>query len=215
MTRFRFSIASLLGLVVFIAIAVAALRAAAGGWDSALFSTVVAMLLISVLLAVHRRDQRRAFWVGFALFGWVYLAASMVTQIEARLVTTKALSYLDSTRLMTRPAGAAYFDYDGDGWLDLRVANTNALYLNAGNGTFQDVTLNSGVIANSGQPSGNGKPWSSPFMTWKFLTGPTGTSENFIRIGHSLTALVLAFLGGHLSRYLYVRNGHVRPQEED
>src|SRR5262249_50201937 len=41
--------------------------------------------------------------------------------------------------------------------------------------------------------------------TGKLLAGPGGTTENFLRIGHSLFTLVLAFVGGHLSRYLYGR----------
>jgi WD40 repeat protein len=39
--------------------------------------------------------------------------------------------------------------------------------------------------------------------TGKLLAGPNGTTENFLRIGHSLLALVLAFVGGHVSRHLY------------
>ena len=53
-------------------------------------------LLISILLAVHRTESRRAFWLGFALFGWCYLALSLVPSIESRFLTTKALAYLDS-----------------------------------------------------------------------------------------------------------------------
>ncbi len=51
-------------------------------------------------------------------------------------------------------AGAAFGDYDGDGWIDLAVANrcgTNAsavrnkLFRNRGDGTFEDVTSAAGV----------------------------------------------------------------------
>ena len=41
-------------------------------------------------------EARRAFWIGFALFGWSYLGLSLVPSIESRLMTTKALAYLDS-----------------------------------------------------------------------------------------------------------------------
>ena len=34
--------------------------------------------------------------MGFALFGWAYLGLSLVPSIESRLITTKALAYLDS-----------------------------------------------------------------------------------------------------------------------
>lgn len=44
--------------------------------------------------------------------------------------------------------GVVAGDYDGDGWVDLYVANDktpNVLYHNARNGTFEDVTLTAGV----------------------------------------------------------------------
>ena len=37
---------------------------------------------------------------------------------------------------------------------------------------------------------------------FKLLSGSGGTSENFMRIGHTLLALLIAFLGGRLSRAL-------------
>jgi hypothetical protein len=44
--------------------------------------------------------------------------------------------------------GVAMFDFDGDGWMDLFVANDtqpNRLYRNRGNGTFVDVAVSAGV----------------------------------------------------------------------
>jgi hypothetical protein len=102
MSRPRFSIAGLLALVFFVAVAVAAIRAATELWDSVLYTALGALLLTSVLLALHRAEQKRAFWLGFAVFGWAYLAASMVPQVEARLLTSSALAYVDS-KVATRP----------------------------------------------------------------------------------------------------------------
>ena len=95
MRRFRFSIASLLGVVLFISVALAALRASTDAWDGCLLGLISLCLLTAVLLAVHRKDRRRASWLGFALFGWTYLIASLIPPIEARLPTTKGLAYLD------------------------------------------------------------------------------------------------------------------------
>ena len=77
---------------------------------------------------------------------------------------------------------------------DLFVANNSqpiALYVNKGNGTFEDVT----------SAAGSNTAW---FVN--SLAGSSGTTENFVRIGHSLLALIAAFLGGLLSRQLYARN---------
>src|SRR5271157_2029993 len=96
MRRFRFSIASLLVVVLYVAVGFAALKESSDLWESGVFTLTLAALLISILLAVHRSGSRRAFWIGFALFGWTYLGLSTVRSIESRLITTKALTYLDS-----------------------------------------------------------------------------------------------------------------------
>ena len=81
MSRIRFSIASLLVAVLFVAVGFAALRESSELWDSGVFTLVLTVLLTSILLAIHRTESRRAFWTGFALFGWTYLALSLVPSI--------------------------------------------------------------------------------------------------------------------------------------
>ncbi len=59
--------------------------------------------------------------------------------------TTKAAGVYDTT---SKGLGVAMLDYDGDGWLDVFVANDtepNRLYRNRRNGTFEDVGVASGV----------------------------------------------------------------------
>jgi hypothetical protein len=185
MQRFRFHIGTLIVLVLVLGVGFAALRESNGIWDSGVFTLVLAILLTSVLLAIHRTEERRAFWLGFALFGAAYLGLSLVPPIESRLITTRALGHIASKMPRSMPAGFAYFDYDNDGDMDLYFVNQaqpKVLYVNRGNGTFEDVT--------------SGKP----------LRGSTGTAENFVRIGHSLLALIAAIVGGRLSGHLYARN---------
>src|SRR5271165_3322942 len=92
MRRFRFH----LGTLVILGVGFAALRESDETWDSSIFSLTLGMLSVSILLAVHRTETRRAFWLGFALFGSAYLGFSLVPSIESRLITIKALAYLDS-----------------------------------------------------------------------------------------------------------------------
>ena len=85
----RFRIASMLSAILFVAVGFAALREANDQWDSVLFSLTLLLLLNAVLLAVHRTEGRRAFWIGFALFGWGYLSLSLISSTESRLITTR------------------------------------------------------------------------------------------------------------------------------
>src|SRR5690349_13588451 len=62
--------------------------------------------------------------------------------------------------LETTGCGAAFFDFDNDGWLDIFLVNgtrfesnfasgetpTNRLYKNNRDGTFSDVTVKSGLV---------------------------------------------------------------------
>jgi hypothetical protein len=201
MRRFRFHIGTFVILVLLLAVGLASLRESNDLWASGLFTLAVGVLMISILLAVHRTESRRAFWLGFALFGWIYLGLSLVPSIESRLITTKALIILNSKAPRSIGSGLAYFDFDNDGAMDLYVVNNlqpNALFLNARDGDWiADVTA----------------AGSNPTRFTNILAGlsPTrfGTTENFARIGHSCLALIAALLGGQLSRYLHMKN----PQE--
>ena len=96
MRRIRFNIASLLVVILVLGVGFAALRESSELWESGLFTLTLGVLLISILLCIHRVGKRRAFWLGFAFFGWIYLALTVVPSMESRLITTKALGYLDS-----------------------------------------------------------------------------------------------------------------------
>jgi hypothetical protein len=71
--RPRFTLASLLGLVALIALGFAGLFSATTFWTSAAATLTLALLLGAVLGIVLLHGVERAFWLGFALFGGVYL----------------------------------------------------------------------------------------------------------------------------------------------
>jgi hypothetical protein len=182
MKHIRFTIASLLVVVFFVAVGFAGLREANESWDSGLFSLTIAVLLLSIVLAIHRAEKRRAFWLGFALFGTAYLALTLVRSVEPRLITTKTLAYLES-KVPGRSVTSIVVS-------SLRIRGTAS-------GAFGNDIQNLKLAADGNQVVGL---WDA--TTSKLLGGWSGTSENFIRIGHSLFVLLVGWIGGQLSRHL-------------
>jgi hypothetical protein len=193
MRRFRFHLGTLVILVLLLGVGFAALRESNEIWERSIFSITLAVLLISILLTIHRAGKRQAFWLGFAVFGSAYLGLSLVPSIESRLITTKGLACFDSEMAPSIPG--ALVDVDYFYWrMDSFVANNSQpvpLYVDKGNGTFEDETL----------ATGSNTAW---FLN--SFVGSRGTREHFVRIGHSLLALIAAFLGGLISRHLYAKN---------
>jgi hypothetical protein len=194
MRTFRFTIAGLLGVITVLGIGLAALREASEFWDSGLFTLTLGVLLVSVLLAIHRREDRRAFWGGFALFGWGYMALSLVPSIEPRLVTTKALAYLDAQV----PGRALGFT--------IRLSE-----LGPGTSTkhVQGLAFSpDGSRIATANRGGRVGLWDA--ATGRLLGTVAGTDENFVRIGHSLFALLAGGAGGLVSRRLWRSPGSAR-----
>ena len=175
MRRIRFTIASLLVVVSFVAVGFVALREASEIWDSGVFTLTIGVLLVSILLAVHRIESRRAFCIGFALFGWTYLGLSLITTIESRLITTRALTFLDS-KVPGRFPAVYTIQFAGSA---------------SGSPSNQVQSIAFTAVGNQRDVN-----------TGRLLGGWSGSTENFIRIGHSLLALLAGWLGGQLSRRL-------------
>jgi hypothetical protein len=187
MSRIRFSIASLLVVVLVLGVGFAALRESNEIWDCGLFTVTLCVLLVSILLAVHRREATRAFWIGFALFGTTYLVLSLIPSIESRLATTKALTYLDSkVPGRTQTFFKVQFTSTGSGAPGNQVQAV--AFSPQGN---QIATSSLGTV----------RLWDA--TTGRLLGGWAGTTENFVRIGHSLLALIAGWLGGLLSRRIW------------
>lgn len=70
MKKLRFSLAALMVAVAVIATFLAAVRSPSKAYASGLLAFTVCVLLCSTLAALLRRQS---FWIGFALFGSVYL----------------------------------------------------------------------------------------------------------------------------------------------
>jgi hypothetical protein len=73
MRRPNVTILGAMTLVLASSLGLAALRFATATTSGAVFLASVAILAFGILAAIYRRGARRAFWVGFSLFGWGYL----------------------------------------------------------------------------------------------------------------------------------------------
>jgi hypothetical protein len=188
MPKLRFNIAGLLVVILVLGVGFAALRESSDLWESGLFTAMIGILLVSVLLAIYRKGLTRAFWLGFALFGWSYLVLAVVPAINARLITTKVLAYLDSVMELrgTSAVGVLY----SDAWSQNRQVQSAVF----------------GWRSQQRVANGQGQEWIVDASPGQLVVAFRGSSANFIRIGHSLLALLIAWLGGLLARGLFQRS---------
>jgi hypothetical protein len=192
MRRFSFHLGTLVILVLTVAIGLAALRESDELWESSLFSITLGVLLISILLAIHRTAKQRAYWLGFALFGSAYLALSLIPSIESRLITTKALAYLDS---QGPDRSIAYLLRVWDTWWSKPTQNNQSIPSTSIAFSLQGNRANSGYrfVAGDGMfPRG-------------FTGAASGSTMNVIRIVHSILKMMAAIMGGLVSRHLYAK----------
>src|SRR3954462_13313050 len=73
MTRLRFTLAQLMAIMVYLGFSFAALRNADPFWASATYTLAIMMIAAALLGGFIRKGRARTAWIGFAVFGWVYL----------------------------------------------------------------------------------------------------------------------------------------------
>jgi len=114
----------------------------------------------------RKTSGKHIFFLGFFLLGSVQTRDAGADPVQFLDVTAEAgLDFVyvnggigEKYMPESMGSGAAFFDYDGDGFLDLYIVNgaplpgcqieerpVNVLYRNEGDGTFADVTLETGV----------------------------------------------------------------------
>jgi hypothetical protein len=196
MRRPRFTIGSLLAFVLLSAVAIGALRESTELWDSGVFSFTLVLLSLSVLLTVHRREGARAFWLGFALCGWVYLAASLVPAVGERLITTAGLVYLDSKLPGRDLAGIEILTVNSS------PTESGTVHISRPN-NVPSVAFSADVRALAVSGPGSIRLWDT--VTRRLLVGSRRSTGNFLQIGHAILALVAAFIGAHVSKLLHAQ----------
>ncbi len=108
---FRFNLRSLLLLFVFLALGLTALKLATSGWTAATVTISTGVLFFALLGWIHGRESRRAFWSGFAVCGWGYLALVYIWGgfFHAPSIQTASTASLDFLFRCFNPACEQFF----------------------------------------------------------------------------------------------------------
>lgn len=223
MPRFQFSLRALLGATAFVAVACSTLLYASATIASVVFTLTVVVLLAAVAAALFRRGAARAFWVGFAIFGWAYLLLAQWPaphigmgipaggpgdfQESQGLATTQLMSFTYHALLPLvrtpppQPYGPVYWS-SGPVYGAPRGSSGPAPPVAvAPDGTIAPVPPL--PAAGAGDPFGPAT-WAPVTPAPVTFTSSYPSYYAFMRVGHSLWAWLFALFGGLLARHCYV-----------
>jgi hypothetical protein len=182
---FRFSLKNLLIATGVVALACVALRSASENWAGALLGVMIALLAAAILLAIYRRGADRAFWIGFAVCGWLY-------------VLTLIYGWdIDPQRRFNHPL-APY---------NLATSQaTTALYKRLPAGVFARYENVPVFGFGGGMPITPGMPGAASFpaaATGYQRVKVQPSLDEFINTAHPFWTLLLSAFGGWFARWLY------------
>jgi len=186
----RFSLLTLLGVVLVAAIGSAALANPTDTWRQVVVTGTVGILFVAILLAVGKRPVSR-FALGFAATGWLYLVLTFsgVLGVREHLLTERSAVWLHG-KIHDDPAA---------------VAQSNLVqYRLPGPGS---------VVV----PQRVGSAWPAPIYAPAALAGYATSpmlpnSHNFAVVGRSLWTLILATIGGLFASWVGRRRDMHWPQ---
>ena len=191
--RPRFTIAALVALVALCGVGFAALRNANDVWASFLFTLTLFVLGVASLGGVFRRGPSQAFLVGFASFGIAYLCLWGSDSIRPHLATTKLLEL----------AGHKMSHSE-------QLYSLTKLLERAGHKMSRSEQLYSLLV--EGKESGL-KDFDSDGQVDVFVANGTTLTKmsDFLRVGHSLFALIAALTGGLAARWFHATRTEASP----
>jgi hypothetical protein len=194
----RFSIRSLIVLIVVFAVGLAALRNANELWAGMLLLVALAAVGVAVMGAVILRGKERDWWAGFAFFGGGYLALAigpwLSDTFQPQLGTTHLLEYVHA-RVVS--SSIATFDVS-------RADPSSVLF----RVVTSDGAVTSRTVANSVYNSTSGEDLLAsvaPANRWRSALPGAANRDQFLRVGHSLFALLAGLVGGTVGLWFHVR----------
>jgi len=164
--RWSFGLRQLFLWTAAIALGLVALRSASMTWVAGMLGLGLAIFAASILLAVYRRGVQRAYWIGFATFGWLYLLFLMSSWTLGRTASND--SPLRSQNLFTQQLSKACYHWLYEKAFDQYYAapNMNSSMGNMGGGAG---------YGSAGMMPDQGMPMRDPTMS----PGPTPVAVSF------------------------------------
>jgi hypothetical protein len=209
---FQFRFRTLFVVVAFVALAITALMNATPAWSFDLYCAAIALITLAIPLACYRSGEKRAFWAGFALCGWVYLLVigniddrprndwsntSAAGRGPSANIPTSRLTHWIYRRAYGDPAGieTAAINVNTGQVAQRRQEYYELAYL----AQARLLTAANDPSATTGQSSANAGTSRTIPAWWDFLN-----------VGHALWTIVLACVGGLIVRGIYI----LRPEEK-
>jgi len=114
----RISVAGMMILLLGLGLALASFRFPSEAAAAAVVLATQATLALAILAVVYRAGERRAFWLGFALFGWAYMALTWESWLgrgedRPEMLTSIALDHLASGLHHTGDPQTALWPFSG------------------------------------------------------------------------------------------------------
>jgi hypothetical protein len=105
MTRFRFTIAGFFLVLTLVALGLAATVSQSDLAGSAAYTLFLALLCLALAGAILQTLPARAFWLGFALFGWTYWIVEFESELPTSQQTAFTRFFVGGTSTPTQSAG--------------------------------------------------------------------------------------------------------------
>jgi hypothetical protein len=185
-SRVNFSLMTLLGVLSLVALFCAALRFATGFWASVANSVTFLILGATAVWWLTSPSSDQTFWRGFQIAGWLYVLlafSSGFNHAKLALLTVKGLSQMQFYMPFTS-VDSVSIEWHGS-WFPGSVLERRN----------QEYRIHY---------SGYGPEWDEWVDTTRIRV--SGLNE-FVEIGNAFFTLILAVLGGVLSKWLAWRDG--------
>jgi hypothetical protein len=182
----RFTILGLMGLVLGIAVAIAALRNADDDWAGGLMLATALLIGVLTLGAVYHSGRRRAGRVGFVVFSGGYFALAFLGLSDANLAKLPTTWLLTYVHQRVAPPQTFNFAVTSAGLGQGTILTSNIIPGPLANTVT--TTMTSHIVVASGVTHDTS-------TRWKSLLPGAANYEAFSVIGHCLFALLAGLLG--------------------